>query len=196
MLEWLSGVDRRSFAIFVAIGFAAQLVDGALGMAFGVISSTLLVSVMGRAPSRASAAVRLVEVFTTGASGASHILMRNVDWGLFARIAVPGVAGGAAGAYLLANIDTSIARPAVMLYLAALGVYILHKAFNYPPQPHFRAARIAAPGVGRALHERPRWRACSIAERFLARTPRRPDVRRQPGAVDEKNGLGHCTTPC
>src|SRR4028119_86644 len=87
---------------FIAVGFAAQLVDGALGMAFGVISSTLLLS-LGVPPAAASAGVHTVETFTTGVSGVSHILHRNVDWKLFARLAIPGMAGGILGAYLLSN---------------------------------------------------------------------------------------------
>src|SRR5690349_843399 len=85
---------------FILIGFAAQLVDGALGMAFGVISSTLLVS-LGVPPATASASVHAVEVFTTGASGISHTLHRNVNWRLFRGIVIPGVIGGILGAYVL-----------------------------------------------------------------------------------------------
>jgi uncharacterized membrane protein YfcA len=69
------------FLIFALIGFAAQLVDGALGMAFGVISSTALLT-FGLPPATASAMTHLAEVFTTGASGASHVYHRNVDWRL------------------------------------------------------------------------------------------------------------------
>lgn len=117
---------------FIAIGFAAQLVDGALGMAFGVISTTLLLS-MGVPPAAASAGVHTVETFTTGVSGASHILHRNVDWKLFARLAIPGVAGGVAGAYLLSNIDAGVARPFVLAYLAAIGLYLVWRGLHYPP---------------------------------------------------------------
>lgn len=85
---------------FVAIGFFAQLVDGALGMAFGVITNTLLISVLGVAPARASASVHIVECFTTAASGISHIAHGNVDWRLFGRLVIPGVVGGISGAYL------------------------------------------------------------------------------------------------
>jgi hypothetical protein len=140
LIEWVAGFasslpDWEAILPFVAIGFAAQIVDGALGMAFGVISSTLLISVMGVPPARASAGVHLVEIFTTGASGISHILLRNIDWALFARIAVPGVIGGMAGAYLLASIDAAVARPFVMGWLAVVGIYLLVKAVRYPPQP-------------------------------------------------------------
>jgi hypothetical protein len=145
LLEWLTNLDWAAIAPFIAIGFAAQMVDGALGMAFGVISSTLLVSVMGVAPARASAAVHLVEVFTTGASGLSHIWHRNVDWRLFGRIAVPGIIGGVIGAYLLANIDAGVARPFVMAYLTAIGFYLLYKALTYPSMPKARDARVTVP---------------------------------------------------
>ncbi len=117
---------------FIAIGFTAQLVDGALGMAFGVISSTLLVSVLGVPPARASAGVHLVEVFTTAASGISHVLHRNVDWRLFSRLVIPGIIGGIIGAYVLINMDAEVARPFVMTYLSAIGVYLLARSFGIP----------------------------------------------------------------
>lgn len=145
MLDWLMNLDWVAVAPFIAIGFAAQIVDGALGMAFGVISSTLLVSVMGVPPARASAGVHLVEMFTTGASGLSHIWHRNVDWRLFARIAIPGIIGGVAGAYVLSNIDTSVARPLVMLYLTTIGFYLLYKALTYPAAPKARDAKVTVP---------------------------------------------------
>ncbi len=131
-------------APFIAIGFAAQLIDGALGMAFGVISQTLLVSI-GVSPAAASASVHLVEVFTTGASGASHIVHRNVDWGLFRRLVPFGVAGGVLGAYVLSNIDASVARPFVMAYLAAIGVYLLYKAVCMRMEPKFEDPKTTRP---------------------------------------------------
>lgn len=143
MVDWLALQDWQALLPFIAIGFVAQLVDGALGMAFGVISSTLLVSVMGVPPARASAGVHLVEVFTTGASGISHILLKNVDWSLFIRIAVPGVIGGVAGAWLLSSLDAAVARPFIMAYLAGIGIYLLVKAIRYPPQA--RPPKVVAP---------------------------------------------------
>lgn len=127
---------------FVAAGFAAQLIDGALGMAFGVISSTLLMS-LGVAPAAASAGVHVVETFTTGVSGISHTLHRNVDWRLFARLAIPGVIGGVLGAYVLSNIDASIARPFVLAYLGAIGLYLVYRGFHFPP--HHRPPRVVEP---------------------------------------------------
>lgn len=116
---------------FILIGFGAQLVDGALGMAFGVISSTMLISV-GVTPAAASASVHVVESFTTGISGISHALMKNIDWRLLARIAIPGMIGGVCGAYLLADvIPDTIARPIVMAYLTLIGFYLLWRGIRY-----------------------------------------------------------------
>lgn len=114
---------------FILIGFAAQLVDGALGMAFGVISTTLLIST-GVPPAAASASVHIVESFTTGISGISHSLMRNVDWKLLARLVIPGMIGGICGAYLLANTLPEIARPIVLSYLALIGLYLLWRGIR------------------------------------------------------------------
>ena len=135
----ITTIDWHAIAPFIAIGFGAQLVDGALGMAFGIITNTLLISVLGMAPAQASARVHLVEVFTTAASGISHALHKNVDWKLFARLVIPGVIGGVTGAYLLSNIDAEVARPFVMAYLSLIGVYLLFKASgwkqsNRPPK--------------------------------------------------------------
>jgi uncharacterized membrane protein YfcA len=139
----VSSVTLADIAPFIAIGFAAQLIDGALGMAFGVISQTLLVSI-GMPPAAASASVHLVEVFTTGASGASHILHRNVDWGLFRRLVPFGVAGGVLGAYVLSNVDASAARPFVMAYLALIGVFLLYRAIRMG-QPKFEDPQTTRP---------------------------------------------------
>lgn len=111
---------------FILIGFAAQLVDGALGMAFGQISSTLLIA-MGVPPAAASAGVHSVETFTTGVSGISHIAHKNVDWRLFFRIAIPGMIGGVLGAYVLTRISADVARPIVLTYLTALGLYLFYR---------------------------------------------------------------------
>jgi hypothetical protein len=127
---------------FIAIGFAAQLVDGALGMAFGVISSTLLLSV-GVPPAAASAGVHTVETFTTGVSGLSHALHRNVDWRLFIRLVIPGVLGGVLGAYVLTEINGETARPFVFTYLSLIGVYLLWKSFRFEHRE--RKAKVVEP---------------------------------------------------
>ena len=130
---------------FVAAGFFAQLIDGALGMAFGVISSTILVAIVGVSPKQASASIHLVEVFTTGASGISHVLHKNVDWKLFASLAIPGVIGGVLGAYILSSIDAKVAKPFVMTYLACIGVYLLYRAIHFDDKKEFAKAKVAAP---------------------------------------------------
>ncbi len=123
----IDGLDTTTLILlFVAIGFVAQAIDGALGMAFGQISSTLLIST-GVPPAAASAGVHTAETFTTAISGISHILHGNVDWRLFVRIAVPGVIGGVLGAYVLTQIQADTARPFVLAYLTALGVYLFYR---------------------------------------------------------------------
>lgn len=131
-------------APFIAIGFAAQMIDGALGMAFGVTTQTLMVSAMGVPPASASASVHLVELFTTGASGISHVWHRNVDWGLFRRLVPFGVLGGVTGAYVLSSIDASAARPFVMLYLTGIGFYLLWRAIRML-KPRFEDPRFTRP---------------------------------------------------
>jgi uncharacterized protein len=127
----LFGFDVTALLPFIAVGFIAQLIDGAIGMAFGVITNTMLVSIMGIAPAQASARVHLVEMFTTAASGISHVYHRNVDWKLFARLAVPGMIGGIMGAYVLSSVDASVAKPFVMTYLTCIGFYLLYRAWGY-----------------------------------------------------------------
>ena len=112
------------------IGFAAQLVDGALGMAYGTISSTLLVG-LGVPPAVARAGVHTAETFTTGVSAISHVAHRNVDWRLFGRIVVPGVIGGVLGAYVLSNIHAEAARPFVLGYLLLLGLYLFWRGWTH-----------------------------------------------------------------
>ena len=128
---------------FIAVGFAAQLVDGALGMAFGVISSTLLISVLGVPPATASAGTHIVEAFTTGVSGISHAFHRNINWKLFGRLLIPGVIGGVLGAYVLTSLDASVTRPFIMGYLTLIGLYLLYRGFGFPVRP--KEPRIVEP---------------------------------------------------
>jgi len=129
-----SGFDLNALLPFMLVGFAAQLVDGALGMAFGVITNTLLVGFLGVPPALASQRVHVVECFTTATSGLSHLLHRNIDKKLFFTLLVPGVTGGVLGAYVLTSLDASLVKPFVMLYLAAVGLYILWRGLFYPPK--------------------------------------------------------------
>jgi uncharacterized protein len=135
--------DLSALLPFILVGFAAQLVDGALGMAFGVISNTLLVGVLGVPPALASQRVHLVECFTTAVSGISHLLHRNIDKSLFFKLLIPGVIGGVLGAYVLSSIDASVVKPFVLLYLSAIGLYLLFRGIMYPPK--IRKAKFIAP---------------------------------------------------
>jgi len=114
----------RKLLVLALVGLAAQLVDGALGMAYGVTSTSLLL-VAGLAPASASASVHLAELGTTLASGAAHWRFGNVDWRVVRRIALPGGIGAFAGATFLSSISTEAAAPWMAGILLALGVYLL-----------------------------------------------------------------------
>ena len=114
---------------FVIAGFIAELIDGALGMAYGVSLTTLLLG-MGVPPSTASMSVHASEIFTTIASGLSHLKLGNVDKRLFKRLVLPGVAGGVLGAYILTSTPVEIIKPVVTVYLLVMGLIILIKAFR------------------------------------------------------------------
>lgn len=129
----LSQLSIDTLLPFILVGFGAQIVDGALGMAFGVICNTLLVAVMGLSPARASANVHIVETFTTAVSGISHVLHGNVDPRLFFRLLIPGIIGGVGGAYLLTSIDGETVKPFVLGYLIAMGIYLLIRGLLFPP---------------------------------------------------------------
>lgn len=131
------------FMLLLGIGFVAQLVDGALGMAYGVLSNTAMLT-MGMPPAQASALVHTAEIFTTGAAAASHIYHRNVDWWMVARLGVTGVLGAVLGAWLLSNIDITAARRFVYGYLLLMGLYILWKSSHIAPSPR-APARWTAP---------------------------------------------------
>jgi uncharacterized protein len=122
-------VDReeckvQSLIVVAIVGALAQLVDGSLGMAYGVTSTTLLLSA-GLAPALASATVHLAEVGTTLASGASHWKLGNVDWRSVRWMALPGGIGAFMGAVVLTSISAEVAEPWVATFLFALGAYIL-----------------------------------------------------------------------
>jgi uncharacterized membrane protein YfcA len=118
-------------AVGIALaGFFAQLVDGALGMAFGVTATTVMLQ-LGVTPVTASTVVHAAEIFTTAASGASHIRHRNVDWAMLRRLAVPGMIGGVIGGTLLANIDGTVIRPYISAYLLIMGIVVIAKALHW-----------------------------------------------------------------
>jgi uncharacterized membrane protein YfcA len=120
------------FLLLAILGFVAQLVDGALGMAFGLISTTFMLA-FGVSPAHASAVVHTAEVATTAVAGASHLANRNVDRGLFLRLAIAGVAGGVLGAYVLSNVEGKAIRPFIAAYLLVMGVLILMRAARALP---------------------------------------------------------------
>jgi hypothetical protein len=118
-----------SFWSAVAVGFLAQVVDGALGMAYGVTATTFLLTA-GATPAAASASVHIAEVFTTGLSGISHVKLGNVNKSLFVRLLVPGILGAVLGAVVVTQFDGKVMKPFISAYLLLMGVYILRKAWR------------------------------------------------------------------
>jgi len=112
------------FVLLALVGLAAQLVDGSLGMAYGVTSTTLLLAI-GANPAMASATVHLAEIGTTLASGVSHHRFGNVDWRVVTRIGIPGAVGAFLGATFLSNLSTEAAAPVMAVILLVLGAYVL-----------------------------------------------------------------------
>lgn len=135
--NWAGGLQAISetlssnvFWIAVAVGFFAQAVDGALGMAYGVTATTFLLGT-GASPAVASASVHIAEIFTTGFSGMSHVRFGNVNKNLFLRLLIPGILGGVLGAVVITRIDGAVLKPYVSAYLLLMGIYILSKAWRY-----------------------------------------------------------------
>ncbi|MDF3142687.1 MULTISPECIES: sulfite exporter TauE/SafE family protein [unclassified Streptomyces] len=116
----------RTLILLALAGLGAQLVDGSLGMAYGVTSTTLLLA-MGTNPAAASATVHLAEIGTTLMSGASHWRFGNVDWKVVGKIGVPGAVGSFLGATVLSKLSTEIAAPLMSLILLGLGVYVMSR---------------------------------------------------------------------
>lgn len=114
----------RRLLLLALVGLGAQLVDGSLGMAYGVTSTTLLLAI-GTNPAAASATVHLAEIGTTLVSGVSHWRFGNVDWRVVAKIGIPGAVGAFAGATFLSNLSTETAAPLMSIILLLLGLYIL-----------------------------------------------------------------------
>lgn len=118
---------------YVMIGFAAQMIDGAIGMAYGLTSTSFMLG-LGVPPATASACVHAAECVTTAVSGASHWKFGNVDWRLVRRLAIPGAIGGGIGAYVLSNVDGNFIKPYIAAYLVFMGVFILWKALRTTPK--------------------------------------------------------------
>src|SRR5688572_30603217 len=128
--------------LFAAVGFVAQLVDGAIGMAYGVLTTTVLLG-SGVSPVVASASVHVAKIFTGAASGLAHWRVGNVDFRLVGKLAIPGMIGGGLGAYFLTEVPGTLIRPIISVYLFVLAALILWKAFRKrPPQsPPLHLAR-------------------------------------------------------
>lgn len=126
-----------TLGLFLLVGFFAQLVDGAVGMAYGVISSSVLLA-FGVPPAQVSATIHAAECFTTGASGTSHLLHKNVDWRLLLRLAPAGIVGGVIGAYLLTGFEPTFIKAFIVAYLGILGIFLLFRAIRGPREepPH------------------------------------------------------------
>ncbi len=118
--------------LFIVVGFVAQIVDGALGMAYGVSATSVLLG-FGVTPAVASSTVHAAEVFTTGASGIAHWRLGNVKKDLFWKLVLPGAVGGGIGAYILASIPGEKIQPIVAVYLFVMGAVILIKALRRAP---------------------------------------------------------------
>src|SRR5215831_16108459 len=140
-------VFMDSWELFFAVGFGAQLVDGTLGMAYGVLSNTALLAT-GLPPAHASALVHTAEIFTTSASAASHIYHRNVDWRMVARLGGTGVLGAILGAWVLSNVEVTAARRFVYAYLLIMGFYILWKSMWVASAPRSPVGWTSVLGFG------------------------------------------------
>ena len=122
-----------SFVLLVFVGFIAQIIDGSLGMAYGVSANSFLLAI-GLSPAIASASVHASEVVTTLVSGFSHWRFGNTDRRMILRLLIPGVIGGGVGAYVLTSIDGNSIKPYISIYLLLMGLRILYKAFRPTPE--------------------------------------------------------------
>jgi uncharacterized protein len=125
-----------SIFVYILVGFIAQMIDGSLGMAYGVSANSFLLTV-GLQPAVASASVHAAEVVTTLVSGLSHLKFGNVDKRMVLRLLIPGIIGGGVGAYILTSIDGNVIKPWIAIYLLIMGIRILFKAFR-PTAEHDR----------------------------------------------------------
>jgi len=133
--------------IFIIFGFVAQMIDGCLGMAYGVSSNAFFLS-LGIPPSIASACIHTSEMFTTAVSGISHFRLGNVDKRIFLRLLIPGVIGGVLGAYILTVLPGGKIRPYVSIYLLIMGIFILIKVFKKTHQAQTKTRLIPLGLVG------------------------------------------------
>ncbi|WP_319805481.1 TSUP family transporter [Hymenobacter weizhouensis] len=147
---WDTATHADTFWIFVAIGFGAQLIDGLLGMGYGVVTAISLMS-LNISPAAVSASIHTAEMFASGASGYHHYRFGNVNRKLFKVLLIPGVLGAITGAYLLSHFGekySSYVKPLLAVYLLLLGVRIIYKAFAQlgPRKKHRKLGLLAAAG--------------------------------------------------
>ena len=134
--------DSRFFLFFLA-GFIAEIIDGSMGMAYGVICSSMLIF-FGVPPALTSASVHTAEVFTTGVSGLSHLHFRNVDFPLFWRLVIPGVVGSVLGAVLISKfLEGDDIKPFISVYLFILGLRLIYIQYY-----RFASAELVMKGFG------------------------------------------------
>ena len=150
-MSWLSSWVDLYTLLFVAIGFVAQLCDGALGMGFGAISSTVL-TIIGLPREIVSATVNGAKILTGTASSVSHLAYKNVQWRTLALLSLGGVLGGLIGAWLLTQGSVKYVGPIVSGYLIVVGVYIIWKASNVE-KLRITTARIAGVGLAAGFLE-------------------------------------------
>jgi uncharacterized protein len=134
-------------AVYAVLGFVAQLVDGALGMAYGLVCTSALLAT-GAPPAIASASVHAAEVVTTGLAGGSHLWQGNVDWRLFRRLAPAGVAGGVVGAYVLTELPVATVKVLVTVYLLGVTALITWRLFTGRAARQVRALGTVPIGAG------------------------------------------------
>jgi uncharacterized membrane protein YfcA len=135
-------LSSPTFWSAVAVGFFAQVIDGALGMAYGITATTFLLSA-GASPAAASASVHIAEVFATGLSGISHVKLGNVSKALFLRLLLPGILGAVLGAVLITSFDGKVIKPFISAYLLLMGLYILRKAYRHVQQQRHEPKHVA-----------------------------------------------------
>ncbi len=124
------GALNNDFFFYTLVGLAAQLVDGTLGMAYGITSTSSLLA-LGVPPAVSSASVHVAEMFTTGASAISHYRFGNINKKLLKSLVIPGVLGAIAGAYILSDfINGDFIKPYISAYMIILGIVIIRKALQ------------------------------------------------------------------
>ena len=135
-----------SIFVFILVGFLAQMIDGALGMAYGVSSNSFLLGI-GVPPASASASVHMAEVVTTAISGFSHWRLGNINKKLVLSLILPGVLGAVLGAYLLTNAPGDLLKPFIAVYLLIMGIIILSKGLKKTDPEHKEVKHISILGV-------------------------------------------------